>query len=211
MWGLWIFVLWSVPTSGVPQLLEKGSSGSFPWSLFALAVWEKNPPVKCPKVRLNLATDSRYWLWPVPCVDFHVQKGGERAGRTRGSRSHPWWPQTTKGSTAGPRAHWTATPTARASTLPLAHCCQPFYHYHPVMRFFRHFFPNHLPFREIFIAQVCWRSVPVLCVYSCFAGDFCPFPRSHFCPCWKCTSSLLWRASWTGCDLKTEPWCGIFL
>lgn len=62
-------------------------------------------------------------------------------------------------------------------------------------------FPQHSCAEDLYFCTMC-----IFMLY-----EFLPLPKTQFCPHWKCTSSLLWRASWTRCNLKTELWCGIFL
>ena len=67
--GLWIFAPVSVPTSGVPTLLKERSTCSFPPRLFAIAVCREW------KVWVESSTRLSIQPWPVPPLDFHVQKG----------------------------------------------------------------------------------------------------------------------------------------
>ena len=68
--------------------------------------------------------------------------------------------------------------------------------------------------------HLCRLSISVPWAYSYFTikTKFPPLPKNQLLvprgqggPHRRCVPSLLWRTSWTSCDLKTEPWWAVFL
>jgi len=66
--------------------------------------------------------------------------------------------------------------------------------------------------------HLCRLSISVPWAYSYFTikTKFPPLPKSQLLvprgqgsPHRRCMPSLLWRTSWTSCDLKTEPWWAV--
>lgn len=212
---------WGVsPLQVSPDCLRKG--GMF-LSLkpFALAMWEVNLPVMFSRRRWrgkgrcwDLATDSRYWLWPGPSLAFMFRKGEKDQEEPRLQNIPSSWPQVTKHNNGGFPSH-----LCLSDFLPSLSVLGFFFFFliiiAPKRHLFRHFFPNR-PLHELLKAQVYWISLCLYCMYICaLSGEevFHSFPRTNFCPLggkyptWKMHALAPLEGEGCGYSLKTE-WAG---